>query len=163
MGNKGYSKLDEILKQLEVASIVNHLFLSIVLVVYNCFFVETGQATTHWRDVISHSVWKNGTWVTAGGFPEWGGVLCWPKEKREKETFFPLAPESLHSNKRPIFSNWMRNDVMSVCRYLTSFRKKQLYTTAFLAFLHLLSIRMEKGKILKSDQMRNLFMLHCLS
>ena len=145
MGNKGYSKLDKILKQLEVASIGNHLFLSIVLVVYNCFFVETGQATTHQCDVISHSVWKNGTWVTAGGFPEWGGVLCWPKEKREKETFFPLAPEILHSNPRPIFSKCMWNDVMSVCRCLTSFRKKQL-NTVFLAFLHLLSIRMEKRK-----------------
>ena len=42
-------------------------------VVYNCFFVETGLATMHWCDVIFHAVWKDRTWVTKGGFPEWGG------------------------------------------------------------------------------------------
>ena len=43
-------------------------------VVYNCFFEETGPAMMHRCDVISHAVWKIRTRVTAGSFPEWGGV-----------------------------------------------------------------------------------------
>ena len=45
-------------------------------VVYNCFFAETGQAMMHWGNFNLHAVCKMRTWVTVGGFPEWGGVLC---------------------------------------------------------------------------------------
>ena len=38
------------------------------------FFAEAGQATMYRRDIISHTVWKKGTWVIAGGIPDWGGV-----------------------------------------------------------------------------------------
>ena len=42
------------------------------------FFMETGQATTHRRDIISNAVRKIGTLVTAGGFLEWGECfVCW--------------------------------------------------------------------------------------
>ena len=37
-------------------------------VVYNCFFAETGQATTHRRDIILHAVGKLGMWVNGGSF-----------------------------------------------------------------------------------------------
>ena len=57
------------------------------------FFAETGQATMHQQDVISHAVWKK-RMVTAGGFPEWGVVFHWPKERGEKENkcMFTLLP-----------------------------------------------------------------------
>ena len=45
-------------------------------VVYNCFFVESRQAKSHRRDIIPLAVWKDRTWVTAGTFLEWRGVLC---------------------------------------------------------------------------------------
>ena len=38
-------------------------------VVYNCFFVETAQATTHCRDITLRAIVKVGMWVTAGSFP----------------------------------------------------------------------------------------------
>ena len=38
-------------------------------IVYNCFFAETGQATTPHHDITLHVVLKVGTQVTAGGFP----------------------------------------------------------------------------------------------
>ena len=43
-------------------------------VVNNCFLGETEEATMRRRDVILHAVWKVGTWVTAGSFPELGRV-----------------------------------------------------------------------------------------
>ena len=76
------------------------------LVGYNCFFPETGLASTHWRDVILHAVLKMRTWVIGGSFTEWGRVGL-------------LA-------KSPHFSNCMQNGVTLVCRSLLSFCKKAI-------------------------------------
>ena len=48
----------------------------LLLVVYNCFFADTGPATNRRCDVILRAVWKVGTWVAAGRFPGKGRVGC---------------------------------------------------------------------------------------
>ena len=75
--------------------------LSLNLVVYNCFFVETGQAKSQQSDVILNAVWKQRTRVTAGGFQDWGGVLCWVKNA-----------QNLYTGKSCIIKNFKRANTL---------------------------------------------------
>ena len=52
-----------------------------VVAVYNWFFLAKSQAKRHRRDATFHAVGKIRTWVTVGGLPERGGVLCEMKER----------------------------------------------------------------------------------
>ena len=90
--NVGHVKIFSIrfIKKQDLVDFLNPgFFIGCPVVVYNCFFVETGQASTHQHDVILHAVWKKGTWVTAGGFPDWGGVFRWPKTPPNTPTLQP--------------------------------------------------------------------------
>ena len=66
-------------------------------VVYNCFLAETALAKLHQCDVILHAVWKKRMWVTAGSFPEWGGMCCLVKVLGFFKSDFPAKPHRCHN------------------------------------------------------------------
>ena len=49
---------------------------------------------------------KKGRWVTAGGFPEWWEVLCWSKEKEQKENILLKWVEFYHCLWKKSNFNW---------------------------------------------------------
>ena len=67
----------------------------IITVVCNCFFLETGPATTHHCGVILRAVWKERKWVTAVSFTGDGRVL------KVRRGDFPQ--KAYRSNPRPLF------------------------------------------------------------
>ena len=51
------------------------------LLVKDTELVYSRQAKRRWCDVTFHANGKSRTWVTAGGFPWWGGVFLSPKKR----------------------------------------------------------------------------------
>ena len=102
---------------------------SVLVVVYSCFFAESGQATTNRGDVISHAVWKS---ISNFLFPS---SLLANKE-------LPLTPESFVSQKRggnkKLFIFFQTACEMTSCRCViawpvsTKNKCMQLYTTVWL-------------------------------